>query len=80
MIGPHAFVLRYFFDDGKDRIVVVNLGRDLELAIVPEPLLAPPEAMQWKLLLSTDDPKYGGQGYRVPEGEGTGWFIPADAT
>lgn len=80
VIGPQAFVLRYFFEDGGDRIIVVNLGRDLELTIVPEPLLAPPEAMQWELLLSTDHPKYGGNGYRPPDCQGSGWFIPAEAS
>lgn len=78
VIGPHAFVLRYFFTGGTDRLVVVNLGRDLELSIAPEPLLAPPEAMEWQLQLSTDDPQYGGNGYRIPEGNDRGWFVPAE--
>jgi maltooligosyltrehalose trehalohydrolase len=77
-ISPNAFVLRYFFEDGQDRLLVVNLGRDLELAVVPEPLLAPPYDMQWRVLLSTEEPQYGGNGVRSPECKEGGWFIPAE--
>src|SRR5439155_5836891 len=40
VLGPEALALR-FFGDG-DRLLVVNLGRDLGLTPAPEPLLAPP--------------------------------------
>ena len=60
VLGPHAFVLRFFAEDGHDRLVVVNLGCDLHLDPAPEPLLAPPEHMCWKTLWSSEDPCYGG--------------------
>src|SRR5260221_5131058 len=39
-LGEHAWLLR-LFAEGADRLLVVNLGRDLTLAPMPEPLLAP---------------------------------------
>ena len=62
VIGPEAFVLRYRGNDGDDRLITVNLGRDLVLASHGEPLLAPPEGRDWQLLWSSEDPRYGGFG------------------
>src|SRR5262249_7233305 len=61
VLGPQAFVLRYF-DAGGDRLLVVNFGRDLHLSPAPEPLLAPPEETAWEVLWSSEDPRYGGTG------------------
>ena len=41
VLGPAAFVLRYFGTAGDDRVLVVNLGADLWLSPAPEPLLGP---------------------------------------
>jgi maltooligosyltrehalose trehalohydrolase len=62
VIGPEAFVLRYATGTGEDRLVLVNLGADLDLAEVAEPLLAAPWGTQWRMALSTEDPRYGGAG------------------
>ncbi len=43
VLGPEAFVLRFFGVYSDDRLLVVNLGSDLHLDPAPEPLLAPPE-------------------------------------
>jgi hypothetical protein len=43
VLGDEAFVLRFFGRDGDDRLLLVNLGRDLRLDPVPELLLAPLE-------------------------------------
>jgi maltooligosyltrehalose trehalohydrolase len=40
VLGPEAFVLRFFGDNGHDRLLLVNLGLDLHLNPAPEPLLA----------------------------------------
>ena len=40
MLSERAFVLRFFGDNGDDRLLVVNLGYDLYLDVAPEPLLA----------------------------------------
>jgi maltooligosyltrehalose trehalohydrolase len=77
VLGEQAFVLRYFEEEGKDRLLLVNFGRDLRLDVCPEPLLAPPEGRQWTLLFSTEDPKYGGCGTGPVEQEG--WHLPGEA-
>jgi len=78
VLGPEAFVLRYFGDsrDGEDdRLLVVNLGRDLHLMPVCEPLLAPPPGAHWGVLWSSEDPQYGGSG-STPLDTEEGWRIP----
>ena len=47
VLGPEAFVLRFFGEDGDDRLMLVNLGRDLERRSIPDPLVAPPEGRIW---------------------------------
>ncbi len=75
VLGEHAFVLRYFQRDG-DRLLVVNLGRDLDLVPAPEPLLAPPAGARWAVLWSSEDPGYGGGGTSDVEREDDGWRLP----
>ena len=79
VLGEQAFVLRYFQDDGQDRLLVVNLGRDLHLLTCPEPLLAPPEGTRWRMVLSTEDPQYGGCGTPAMETQTEGWRILGEA-
>jgi maltooligosyltrehalose trehalohydrolase len=78
VLAPEAFVLRFFGMAGDDRLLVVNLGRDLPLRPAPEPLLAPPTGMGWELLWSSEDPRYDGGGTAPLEGE-DGWQIPGHA-
>ena len=61
-----------------DRLLLVNLGLDLHLRMVPEPLLAPPEQCSWKRIWSSEDPRYGGSGTGAVETE-LGWRIPGHA-
>jgi maltooligosyltrehalose trehalohydrolase len=66
VLAPEAFLLRYFGPTPpEDRLLMVNLGRDLKLAPTPEPLLAPPLDLQWDAIWCSEDPRYGGCG--VPE-------------
>jgi maltooligosyltrehalose trehalohydrolase len=62
VLGSEAFLLRHLGPAGDDRLILCNLGGDLDLLHCAEPLLAPPEGRSWRLRLSTDDPAYGGQG------------------
>jgi maltooligosyltrehalose trehalohydrolase len=78
VLGLQAFVLRFFAEDGHDRLLVVNLGRDLRFDPAPEPLLAPPERMRWEILWCSEDPCYGGSGTPPLETEGN-WRIPGEA-
>jgi maltooligosyltrehalose trehalohydrolase len=77
-LSPEAFVLRFFGDDGDDRLLVVNLGRDLHLDPSPEPLLAPPENMVWDTLWSSEHPRYGGIGTSRLDTE-ENWRLPGHA-
>jgi maltooligosyltrehalose trehalohydrolase len=78
VLGSAAFVLRFFAEDGHDRLLIVNLSRDLHFDPAPEPLLAPPEHLRWKTLWSSEDPCYGGSGTPPLETE-TNWHIPGEA-
>jgi maltooligosyltrehalose trehalohydrolase len=78
VLGSAAFVVRFFAEDGHDRLLIVNLGRDLHFDPAPEPLLAPPEHLRWKTLWSSEDPCYGGSGTPPLETE-TNWHIPGEA-
>ncbi len=79
VLGQSAFVLRFFVPDGGDRLLVVNLGRDLHLDPAPEPLLAPPDVgLHWHPIWSSEDPKYGGNG-TAPLDTEDNWQIPGEA-
>jgi maltooligosyltrehalose trehalohydrolase len=79
VLGPEAFVLRYFGPNGDDRLLLVNLGLDLHLDPAPEPLLAPPEGRAWDVLWSSESACYGGNGQAPLETE-ENWRIPGHAT
>jgi maltooligosyltrehalose trehalohydrolase len=76
VIGPQSFAVRYFSRAG-DRLLLVNLGYDLECRSIPEPLVAPPESCEWKLRWSSADQEYGGPG-TPPVETGSGWRLPAE--
>jgi maltooligosyltrehalose trehalohydrolase len=76
VLGPEAFVLRFFGGDAGDRLLIVNLGVDLHLSPAPEPLLAPPGGKQWQILLSTASVCYGGEGTGEITMRGN-WLLPA---
>jgi maltooligosyltrehalose trehalohydrolase len=80
VLGPEAFLLRFFAEKpGEDRLLVVNLGMDLGLETVPEPLLAPPAGLRWSVLWSSEEPRYGGSGAPPPEDEHGCWRLPGAA-
>jgi maltooligosyltrehalose trehalohydrolase len=78
VLATEAFALRFFGEDGDDRLLVVNFGRDLHFNPAPEPLLAPPENMRWETLWSSETPRYGGLG-TPPLDEEDNWRIPGRA-
>jgi maltooligosyltrehalose trehalohydrolase len=65
-LSEAAWALRYFADDNTDRLLIVNLGRDLALEPAPEPLLAPVEGQSWHVLWSSESPRYGGTATPAP--------------
>lgn len=79
VLGADALVVRYFGEGDDDRLLFLNLGTDVHLDPAPEPLLAPPEAKNWLLLWSSEDPRYGGCGTPPLESD-ENWRIPGRTT
>ena len=78
IIGPDVFVLRFLGDDGDDRLIVLNLGRDLYVRSSAEPLIAPPEGMVWDILWYSEALRYGGC-WAPPIETEEHWRIPGQA-
>jgi len=77
VLNSDAFVLRFFGESNDDRLLLVNLGRDLSLSPAPEPLLAPLEEAAWRLKWSSESTCYGGCG-TVPLHTDDRWELPAE--
>jgi len=75
VLAAEALLLRWFGPDGDDRLMLVNFGRDFDLAPAPEPLLAPPEGRRWQLVWTSEDTHYGGRGTVPPETEEGIWLV-----
>lgn len=80
VLGAQAFLLRYFGERANDRLLLVNLGRELSFTPAPEPLLAPPDEGGWQPIWCSEDPRYGGGGAPPPEDPRGRWHIPAECT
>ncbi len=79
VLSPSCFVIRYFtpaYD--RDRLLLINLGTDLEFSPAPEPLLGPPAGTEWTKLWSSEDLDYGGCG-TPPLDTDDGWRIPGES-
>ena len=79
VLAEDCLLLRYLGEHpDADRLLLVNLGADVTLSPIPEPLLAPPRGRRWRTLWCSEDPEYGGAG--VPELLcAPHWLIPAEA-
>jgi maltooligosyltrehalose trehalohydrolase len=64
--------------DPDDRLLCVNLGRDLSFPAIAEPLLAPPAGLRWSLLWSSEAVRYGGAGTPALDPR-YGWVLPGHA-
>ena len=77
VLGSEALALRFFGESGDDRLLIINMGRDLALDIMTEPLLVPPTGFDWTLLWASEDPQYGGSGAGVLDTQQ--WYFPGHA-
>jgi maltooligosyltrehalose trehalohydrolase len=77
VLAEEALVLRYVGGPAGDRLLIVNLGSDLDLTPAPEPLLAPPSAGAWALQWSSEAVRYGGQGTPALDPAGS-WRLPGE--
>ena len=64
VLTADAFVLRFDPAGPHDRLLVVNLGADIDLSPIAEPLLAPPRGCDWIVQWSSEDLAYGGSGHQ----------------
>jgi maltooligosyltrehalose trehalohydrolase len=79
VIGPQALALRLFgAASADDRLLIVNLGGQVNAVSIAEPLIAPPGGCDWDMQWSSELPVYGGSGATDLTREGT-WCIPAEA-
>ena len=63
VLSDEALLLRYFGEaPDQDRLLLINLGMDLDLFPMPEPLLAPPLNCQWSVFWASEWAEYGGTG------------------
>ena len=76
VLADDAFVLRWFGGPAGDRLLLVNLGADMDLSPAPEPLLAPTTHAPWRVLWSSGASRYGGQGSAGMNHERV-WHLPA---
>ncbi len=79
VLGSETLMLRFFGNAHGDRLLLVNFGQDLHLDPAPEPLLAPPHGKVWRILWSSEDPRYGGNGTFPPDTE-ENWRLPGYAS
>jgi len=78
-LTERAFVLRWLTSDDSDRLLVVNLDRQVDFDSIAEPMIAPPGGKDWSLLWCSEDVRYGGHGIIMPAqtgGRGR-WCLPA---
>ena len=86
VLAEHALVFRWFStrtlptagEIARDRLLIVNLGAELCVTAVPEPLLAPPTPEGWEIRWSSEDPEYGGAG-TAPIETAANWRVPGHA-
>jgi maltooligosyltrehalose trehalohydrolase len=87
-LTPVCGLLRYFVDgtpteaQRRDRLLLINLGPDIDLGCPAQPLLAPPAqatAARWRILWSSENPRYGGHGIVEPQSESGEWTVPGSA-
>lgn len=78
VLGESGLVLRFFGRNQDDRLLIVNLDKDMHLDPAPEPLLAPPDGCLWEVVWSSEDPRYGGSGTPQVECDDN-WHLPSQA-
>ena len=79
VLGHDALVIRFFAENpDDDRLLLVNLSRDLNLVPSPEPLLAAPKGRVWDAVWASEDPRYGGLGMPPWPTRGN-WYLQGES-
>jgi maltooligosyltrehalose trehalohydrolase len=79
VFGTSAFLLRYFgATPDRDHLLLVNLGTELFIESIPDPLFAPPAACRWETMWSSEAVAYGGSGVRNTDFQRR-WTLPGQS-
>ncbi len=76
-LDERGLTVRFFGPRHDDRLLIVNLGDELDLVSRAEPLIAPPAGSSWALLWSSEAAAYGGSG--TPVWTEDRWIVPRQA-
>jgi maltooligosyltrehalose trehalohydrolase len=79
VLAAQAFVIRFTGSGGDDRLLFVNLGADLDLTPLPEPLLAPPAGRVWAEQWNSEATTYGGPGRKPLQWQPSCWLSAESA-
>jgi maltooligosyltrehalose trehalohydrolase len=77
VLGEQAWLWRWSAANSNDRLLIINLGTEIPVQPLAEPMLVCARGMKWNLQWSSEQPKYGGSGVENPE-TNHGWYIPAE--
>jgi maltooligosyltrehalose trehalohydrolase len=77
VLSNDGFALRWMVGGTNDRLLIVNIGRDVGRSSIADPLVAPPRACEWQVEWSSEEPQYGGSG-AVDLGPEDHWRIPGE--
>ncbi len=77
-LNNQVLILRWFDAERGDRLLVVNLGKDIPPESAPEPLLACRRGHRWSVAWSSEDVRYAGSGGVNPDSP-EGWLFPAES-
>lgn len=79
VLGEAALLLRYStHEPSGHRLLLLNLGRDLQFGVMAEPLLAPAKGHRWAAAWSSEHPDYEGSGRRAID-PAQFWVLPGDS-
>jgi maltooligosyltrehalose trehalohydrolase len=78
VLNDSILLIRYVEQD-EGRLLIFNFGKTLFFSPAVQPLLAPYKNKKWEMLLSTENPEFGGNGIAEIEMI-DGWYIPAECT
>jgi len=78
ILSTDAFCLRWIGTSDSDLLAVVNLGEDQGI-FLSEPLLAPPDEKDWRVVWNSEDLSWGGSGATRPEDSAGRWRLTSES-
>ncbi|MEO8875179.1 MAG: malto-oligosyltrehalose trehalohydrolase [Polyangiaceae bacterium] len=78
VLSLDSFCMRWMNPSGTDLLAVVNLGEDQGI-FLSDPLLAPPEDCDWRVVWNSEDLAWGGSGATRPEDSAGRWRLTSES-